>query len=114
MSKVTTEKLLADFNVLIDDAEQLMSATADETNERIAEVRQRLALKIEEGRAALARYERELREQAEQAKRRATAFLRAQSWSRLLMAAFVGLLVGAALRRKRSVSVIRQSEPDYE
>ena len=113
MSEVATEKLLADFNVLIDDAEQLLSATAGEANERIAEVRQRLALKIEEGRRALARCERELREQAEQAKSRAMAFLSAQSWSRLFMAAVLGLLIGAALRRKRSVSVIRQGEPDY-
>lgn len=114
MSKVTTEKLLEDFNVLIDDAEQLITATAGEANERIAEVRQRLALKIEEGRAALARYERELREQAEQAKIRAKAFLREESWSRLLMAAFLGLLIGAALRRKPRVRVSRENEPDYE
>jgi ElaB/YqjD/DUF883 family membrane-anchored ribosome-binding protein len=114
MSEVTTEKLLEDFNVLIDDAEQLMGATAGEANERIAEVRQRLALKIEGGKAALARYERELREQAEQAKSRAMAALRAESWSRLLIAAVVGLLIGAALRRKRRVSVVRQSELDYD
>jgi ElaB/YqjD/DUF883 family membrane-anchored ribosome-binding protein len=114
MSEVTTEKLLEDFNVLIDDAEQLMAATADEANERIANVRQRLALKIEEGKAALARYERELRDQAEQAKNRAMAFLSEQSWSRLLMAAFLGLLIGAALRRKRRVSVVRQSEPECD
>jgi ElaB/YqjD/DUF883 family membrane-anchored ribosome-binding protein len=104
MSEVTTEKLLADFNVLIDDAEQLISATAGEANEQIAEMRQRLALKIEEGREALAQCERELREQAERAKSHAMTFLWEESWSRLVFAAAIGTLIGLALRRDRHQS----------
>ena len=48
--------------------------TAGEANERIAGMRQHLALKIEEAREALAGYERELRDQAEQVKSLAMTF----------------------------------------
>jgi ElaB/YqjD/DUF883 family membrane-anchored ribosome-binding protein len=101
MSEVTTETLLSDFQLLIDDAEQLVSAMSGEASERIVQVRQRLALKIEEGRETLARYQRELREQAEHAKRRTMTFLREESWSRLIIAAAIGTLIGLALRRDR-------------
>jgi ElaB/YqjD/DUF883 family membrane-anchored ribosome-binding protein len=101
MSEVTTEKLLSDFQVLIDDAEQLISATASEASERVAELRQRLALNIEEGKEALARCQRELRDQAEQTKSRTIDFLREESWSRLVIAAVIGTLLGLALRRKK-------------
>lgn len=108
MSEVTAEKLLSDFQVLIDDAEQLVRATADEASERVAQVRQRLVLNIEESKKALAQCQRELREQAEQAKSRAIGFLREESWSRLILAAVIGTLIGLALRRNRH----RTKEPE--
>ena len=108
MSEVTAEKLLSDFQVLIDDAEQLVRATADEASERVAQVRQRLVLNIEESKKALAQCQRELREQAEQAKSRAIGFLREESWSRLILAAIIGTLIGLALRRNRH----RTKEPE--
>jgi ElaB/YqjD/DUF883 family membrane-anchored ribosome-binding protein len=78
MSEVTTGKLFDDFKVLIDDVEQLVSATASEAGERTAELRQRMSLKVEQGREALAQREKELHEQAEQAKQRATIFVLGQ------------------------------------
>jgi ElaB/YqjD/DUF883 family membrane-anchored ribosome-binding protein len=101
MSEVTTEKLFADFKVLINDVEQLVSATA---GQQIADLRQRLSLGVEQGREGLARYEKEVREQTERAKRRTMTFLREESWSRLAAATLVGVLLGVALRRLRSKS----------
>ena len=104
MSEVTTGKLFDDFKVLIDDVEQLVSATASEAGERTAELPQRMSLKVEQGREALAQCEKELREQAEQAKQRATIFVLEESWSRLAAAACLGALLGLALRRLKSKS----------
>ncbi|HEX9787644.1 MAG TPA: DUF883 domain-containing protein [Candidatus Binatia bacterium] len=104
MSEVTTEKLFADVKILIADAEQLVGATAGQAGERIAEMRQRLASKIEEAREAVAKCEKELREQAERAKKRTLTFLREESWSRLALAACLGVLLGLALRHPRSKS----------
>jgi ElaB/YqjD/DUF883 family membrane-anchored ribosome-binding protein len=104
MSEVTTGKLFDDFKVLIDDVEQLVSATAGQAGERTAELRQRMSLKVEQGREALAQCEKELHEQAEQAKQRAIIFVLEESWSRLAAAACLGALLGLALRRLKSKS----------
>jgi len=101
MNEVTTEKLLSAVQVLIDDAEQLIRATAGEASQRVAEVRQRLALNVEESKEALARCRRELLEQAEQAKSRTIDFFQEESWSRLVLAAVFGTLIGLALRIKK-------------
>ena len=45
MNEITTEKLSEDFKVLIDDAEDLVKATASQTGERIGDLRQRLEKK---------------------------------------------------------------------
>jgi ElaB/YqjD/DUF883 family membrane-anchored ribosome-binding protein len=63
-----------------------------------------LSLKVEEGKKALAQREKELREQAEQAKQRATIFVLEESWSRLAAAACLGAPLGLALRRLKSKS----------
>lgn len=104
MSEVTTGKLFDDFKVLINDVEQLVRATASEGRRRVAELRQRLSLKVEEGKKALAQCEKELHEQAEQAKQRAIIFVLEESWSRLAAAACLGALLGLALRRLKSKS----------
>jgi ElaB/YqjD/DUF883 family membrane-anchored ribosome-binding protein len=63
-----------------------------------------LSLKVEEGKKALAQREKELREQAEPAKKRVVIFLLEESWSRLAAAACLGALLGLALRRLKSKS----------
>lgn len=97
MSQITTEKLLADFKVLLNDAEQLVGATAGEVGERVADVRRRLARRVEAGRTALVRREEELRGRAQQVKGEAIDFMRDEGWRWLLAGACVGLLAGLAL-----------------
>jgi ElaB/YqjD/DUF883 family membrane-anchored ribosome-binding protein len=97
MSDITTEKLIADFRVLIDDAEQLIRITAGQAGERVTELREHLTRTIEEGRAALAACEKDLRDRADRAKIRAITFLRDEGWCWLALAGFFGLLASMAL-----------------
>jgi ElaB/YqjD/DUF883 family membrane-anchored ribosome-binding protein len=99
MNDLTTQKLISDVNVLIDDAEELLRATADQTGERIVELRQRMQRKIEEGRSALAAQENEWRQKAEQARVRSENYLRENVWTTVAMAAGIGMLLGLLLRR---------------
>jgi ElaB/YqjD/DUF883 family membrane-anchored ribosome-binding protein len=99
MNEISSEKLLADVALLIADTEELIKATAGQAGERIAELRQRLERKIVEGRAALLECERELRQQAEQAKACVIKFSLEESWPRLVVAAALGMLLGLAVRR---------------
>ncbi len=109
MSEVTTEKLLEDCKILIDDAEELIKATADNVGGQIAELRQRLVERVEKGKAALAQRKNELREQAEQAKARAVDLAQDKGWRRFALAAGLGILVGLALRCQRRKSA--RSDP---
>jgi ElaB/YqjD/DUF883 family membrane-anchored ribosome-binding protein len=99
MNDFTTQKLISDVKVLIDDAEELLRATADQTGERIGELRQRLQRKIEEGRNALTAQENEWRQKAEQARVRSENYLRENVWTTVAMAAGIGMLLGLLLRR---------------
>lgn len=98
MSEVTTKKVWADFKTLVDDVEGLVKATADETGERVTELRKRLTRRIEEGKAALAQGERQWREQAEMVKCRAITLWRDEHWDRVVIWAGIGVLLGLALR----------------
>lgn len=101
MSEITKEKLSADFKILVDDVEQLLSATAGEAGERIAELRQRLARRVEEGKAALAQRETKLREHAHRTSRRVVTFLREEHWDQVAIFAGIGVLLGLVLRCRR-------------
>lgn len=102
MSEVTTKKLYTDFKILIEDAAELVKATADQAGEQVTDLRQVLARRVEEGKAALAQRKTDLLEQARQAKSRALTLLREEHWDRVAICAGIGVLVGLALRcRKR-------------
>jgi ElaB/YqjD/DUF883 family membrane-anchored ribosome-binding protein len=53
MNATIKEKLASNFRALIHDVEELLKATASQTGESLADLRQRLETKIEEGRKAL-------------------------------------------------------------
>lgn len=108
MSEITKEKLLADFKVLLNDAEQLIGATAGDVGDRIAEVRRQLARRVEEGKAALGRREAELRGQAQRAKSQAVELMRDEGWGWLAVAACFGMLASLALYYQRRVSTKRE------
>lgn len=103
-SEVTMEKLIADFKVVINDAEQLIGATASQAGERVAEVRQHLVRRVEEAKASLAECEKELRERAKRVKSRVITRMQDENWSALALAAGLGVLLGLVLRCRRSKS----------
>ena len=100
MNEVTREKLTADFKTLMGDIQELLKATSNQTGENIADLRQRLGQKLEDGRKALSEQEQVLREKAEIARASAAAYLHENPWAKLGVAAGVGLLLGFLLRRR--------------
>ena len=101
MNEATTSKLAADFKILIDDVEELVKATADQAGERIGNLRQRLEKKIVDGRKALAEREFGWFEKAKQAKKRAEPPAPEYTWTELVIASAIGVLIGLLLRRRR-------------
>jgi ElaB/YqjD/DUF883 family membrane-anchored ribosome-binding protein len=101
MDDISTERLVRDVKVLIDDVEELLKATVGVAGDRVIELRERLERKLAEGKAALAQCEIDLREHGAQAKARALACWRDEECCRLAIAVGIGLLLGLVLRRRR-------------
>ena len=99
MNEFIKEKLASDFKALIDDVEELLKATASQTGESIADLRQRLQMRIEEGRKALGEQQQVLLDKAEEARASAEAYVRENPWTTVGIAAGVGLVLGWLLRR---------------
>ena len=99
MSEVDRDKIVADLKVVIEDVEELIRATADQTGERITDLRQRLQRKLSDARAALAEQQHYWRERATQQGTAAGQCLRDNPWTPLAVAIGVGLVIGLLLRR---------------
>jgi ElaB/YqjD/DUF883 family membrane-anchored ribosome-binding protein len=99
MNEFIKEKLASDLKALIDDVEELLKATASQTGESIADLRQRLQMRIEEGKKALGEQQQVLLDKAEEARASAEAYVRENPWTTVGIAAGVGLVIGWLLRR---------------
>lgn len=99
MDEVTKEKLAADLKALTSDVEELLKATASQTGESLAELRQRLEKKLENGRKTLSEQEKALVDKAEEARASAEAYIRENPWTTVGIAAGVGLVLGLLLGR---------------
>ncbi len=96
---VTKEKLLADFKVLIADAEELVKATANQAGETAAIARQRIENSLEQAKKSLNETENILLDKTKEAARKAEVYVRENPWNALGIAAGAGLLFGLLIRR---------------
>ena len=99
MNEITGQKLADDVKVVINDAEELLRATASETGERIVDLRRRLEQKLVECKTELAEQERVWLQKAEQVRASATSYLRENAWTKVAIAVGVGMVLGLLLRR---------------
>jgi ElaB/YqjD/DUF883 family membrane-anchored ribosome-binding protein len=97
MNEMTREKLASDFKALINDVQELLKTTSSQAGETIADLRQRLGKKLEEGRKSLSEQESFLREKAEVARVSAEACLREKPWVTLGIAVGIGFALGSLL-----------------
>jgi ElaB/YqjD/DUF883 family membrane-anchored ribosome-binding protein len=100
MNEVAREKLTSDFKALIGDVEELLKSTSSQAGESIADLRQRLGKKLEDGRKVLSEQERALREKAQEGKASVQACLNEKPWITVGIAAGIGLVLGSLLRRR--------------
>ena len=94
------EKLLSDFEVLINDAEELLKATANQAGERISTARRRIEQSFETSKKTLANAEETVLHQTKEAAKIAEGYVREKPWSALGIAAGAGLLLGLLFRRR--------------
>jgi ElaB/YqjD/DUF883 family membrane-anchored ribosome-binding protein len=89
MMERASDKLMEDLRAVVDDAEELLKATASQTGERIEKVRARAEESVRNARARIQSERSELENR-----------VRENPWTSVGIAAGIGLLVGIVLGRK--------------
>ena len=100
VTDVNKEKLIADFKVVVADAEELLRATAGQAGDKVAELRLRVQDRLVLAKAQLADAEAAVIEKARQAGRAADDYVHETPWSSVGIAAGVGFLIGLLVGRR--------------
>ena len=100
MTQVTKEKLVADFRVVVADAEELLRATAGQAGDKVAELRTKAQDHLAVARIKLAEYEAAVVDKAKEAGRAADDYVHENPWTSVGIAAGVGFLVGLLIGRR--------------
>lgn len=100
MTDVTKEKLIADFKVVVADAEELLRATAGQAGDKVGEIRARAQEHLAAAKAKLADAEEAVIARAKQAGRAADDYVHENPWSAVGIGAGVGFLVGLLVGRR--------------
>ena len=100
MTDVTKEKLIADFKVVVADAEELLRATAGQAGDKVGEIRARAQEHLSAAKAKLADAEAAIVDSAKRAGRAADDYVHENPWSAVGIGAGVGFLVGLMVGRR--------------
>jgi ElaB/YqjD/DUF883 family membrane-anchored ribosome-binding protein len=98
--RVTRGKLLEDLRAVVADAEELVKATANQTEERIAAARVKAEESLKAAKARLAEEEGAVMAKTKAAAKAADAYVRADPWMAVGIAAVAGLFLGILAARR--------------
>ncbi|MDO5693010.1 MAG: DUF883 family protein [Pseudomonadota bacterium] len=96
----TKEQLVANLRRVVSDAEDLLAATAGQTDTKITELRARARENLHLAREKLADTDAALRARARQAAEYTDEYVHDNPWSSIGAAAALGLLIGVLLGRR--------------
>ncbi len=99
-AQVSTDKLLEDLRMVVEDAEALLMATAGQAGERIQEARDRAEASVRQARERIGALEQDLAGQARAAAREADLYVRDNPWQAIGVAAGVAFIIGFLAGRK--------------
>lgn len=91
---VTTDQLLADFKLVVSDAEALLLATASHGGEEVAKVRAKAQESLERVKERLADEQSALVAKTKDAAKSADLFVHENPWAAIGVAAGVGFMIG--------------------
>jgi ElaB/YqjD/DUF883 family membrane-anchored ribosome-binding protein len=94
------EKLIADLQRVIADAEELMQATAHQTEGKVVELRERINDNLRQARHKLADAEDAIKEKTREMARATDDYVHEHPWPSMGAAAGVGLVIGLLIGRR--------------
>jgi ElaB/YqjD/DUF883 family membrane-anchored ribosome-binding protein len=96
----STEKLVADFKVVVADAEELLRATAGQAGDKVNEMRGRLQDHLANAKASLVEAQAAVVDRAKQVGRATDDYVHDNPWRSVGIAGGIGLLVGLLIGRR--------------
>lgn len=97
---VTKEQLIADFKVVIADAEALLKATANQGGEAVANLRAKTEASLAAAKVKMEDAQEALIERTREAARAADDYVHDKPWQAVGVAAGVGLVIGLLIGRR--------------
>ena len=100
IDEASKEQLIADFKVVVADAEALLKATANHGGEELAQVRARAEESVRMVKSKIDGAQAELLGKTREAARATDAYVHDYPWNAIGMAAGVGLVIGLLSNRR--------------
>ena len=97
--QVSTDKLLDDLKTVVNDAEELLRATAGQAGERMSEARARAEASVRAARERLSSVQDDVLEHTKEIAEEADAYVRKNPWQAVGIAAAAGIILGLMMRR---------------
>lgn len=98
---ISKEKLMRDLRLVVEDAEELLKATASQAGEKASAARERIQQTLAAAKARLDAAESEVIEKAKQAAKATDEYVQDNPWKAVGVAACVGIIVGMLIGRSR-------------
>jgi ElaB/YqjD/DUF883 family membrane-anchored ribosome-binding protein len=103
MSNLTSDqkdKLMADLQLVLADAEALLSATAGDASAGVSEVRKRVQASLSSAKSGLIEAQAAVVDKAKAAAKATDGYVHDNPWKSVSLAAGAGLLIGLLLGRR--------------
>lgn len=94
------EKLVTDMKVVIADAEEILRATAGAAGDKVAEMREKIEIRLRDAKERLADAEAAIVDKAKAAAAATDDFVHDHPWQAVGVAAAVGLALGVLIGRR--------------
>lgn len=94
------EKLVADLKVVVADAEELLAATAHQTGEKFAALRERMEENLRNARHKLADAEDAIKAKTREVAKATDHYVHEHPWKSIGIAAGAGLIIGMLISRR--------------
>jgi ElaB/YqjD/DUF883 family membrane-anchored ribosome-binding protein len=94
MNRDSQDNLKRDFQSTLDDAEELVRMTGDQSGEKVTAARNKVRQSLDRGRSELQRMQTQAGESARRAAYEVDDYVHANPWKTLAMVGLVGVIVG--------------------
>jgi ElaB/YqjD/DUF883 family membrane-anchored ribosome-binding protein len=94
------QQLVSDIKTVIADAEEVLSATADQAGEKMANLRARVQTRLHDAKVRLVHAEEILVSKTRAAAKATDAYVHESPWTAIGVAAGLGLLIGVLIGRR--------------